>query len=156
MGPRAGCSGYRLSQTIRSTGSLEDDLRLISAVAETCSHRVQLRFDAQQHYDLRGATHLCSRLEPGSVEFVLDPLADAQADLISTLRATARVAAGGACFDRDGPSDVMQIARGGAVGLRLGRPSQKWAGSSRSRHCAAWWPKRAEFTPACGSKAPRG
>lgn len=122
------------SQTIRSTGSLEDDLRLIGTVAETCSHRVQLRFDAQQHYDLRGATHLCSRLEPGSVEFVLDPLAKAQADLISTLRATARVALA-AHATIDGPSDVMQIARGGAVAFALVDPV-KVGGLTRSRHCA--------------------
>ncbi len=123
------------SQTICSSGSLEQDLQLIATLRDTCSHRVQWRLDAGSQYDLASATRLCAGLEPGSVEFVLDPVGDGHASLLSPVRAAARVPLG-ACATVNSPADVMHLARAGDVAWVVVDPVRV-GGLLRARQCAA-------------------
>jgi muconate cycloisomerase len=123
-----------LSQTIVSTGSLKADLKLTAALREACSDRVQFRLDAHRQYDLRSAARLCAQLEPGSVEFVLDPLADGQLDRLAGVQAGARVPL--AVFaDIQRPSDVMQLTLTRAASFVLIDPVLV-GGVGNARGCA--------------------
>ncbi|MEX0677324.1 MAG: enolase C-terminal domain-like protein [Pirellulales bacterium] len=123
------------SQTIRSTGSPDADLKLVSALREACSDRVQFRFDAHRQYPWRVAARLCAQLEPGSVEYVLDPVSDGQLDLLAGVRASARVPLAAFEIVRR-PGDVMQLARAGAVACVLVDPVLV-GGLAAARRCAA-------------------
>lgn len=123
------------SQTISSTGSLEADLALVIALREACSRRVQFRLDTRGQYDWRQAARLCAQLEPGSVEYVLDPVSNGQADLLPTVRAGARVPL--AAFEGiKHAGDVMQLARSGAV-ASISVDPVRVGGLVRARWCAA-------------------
>lgn len=123
------------SQTIVSTGSLDADLKLVAALGEASSRRVQFRLDALGQYDWRQAARLCARLESGSVAFVLDAVSEAQADRLPNVRAAARVPL--AVFqDVRRPGDVMKWARNEAAAFVLIDPVRV-GGLTRTRWCAA-------------------
>jgi L-alanine-DL-glutamate epimerase-like enolase superfamily enzyme len=124
-----------VSQMISSTGSLDADLKLVSTLCEACGDRVQFRFDGRNQYDLTSAMRLCARLEPDSVQFVLDPLAGGEPERISMLRAQARVSLG--MFSGiERPADIVQLARTNAASFVVVDPVQV-GGITRARQCAA-------------------
>jgi L-alanine-DL-glutamate epimerase-like enolase superfamily enzyme len=123
------------SQTITSTGVPETDVQLVSALRDACSQRVRFRLDARGQYDSRAAARLCSELEPESVEFVLDPLADGHTDWLFAVRTRSKVPLG--CYDAiASPADVLHLARTGNVSHVLVDPVRV-GGLTRARACAA-------------------
>jgi L-alanine-DL-glutamate epimerase-like enolase superfamily enzyme len=123
------------SQILSTTGSVDDDWQLVSAVREACSDRVQLRLDAQCRYDLRGALELCQRLETDSVQFVVDPVSAPDPERLAIVGSTSRVLlAVSAALER--PADIMQLARNQASSYVMVDPVLV-GGLSRTRDCAA-------------------
>ena len=122
------------SQMISSSGTLAADLKLVSTLHEACGDRVQFRLDGRGRYDFGGALQLCNELEADSVQFVLDPIAGAQAARIAMLRAQSRVALG--VFEAlEAPADIVQLARTGAATYVMVDPVQV-GGIARARQCA--------------------
>ncbi|MBI3840265.1 MAG: mandelate racemase/muconate lactonizing enzyme family protein [Planctomycetia bacterium] len=123
------------SQMITSSGSPEADLKLLAAVREACEDRVQFRLDARGQYDLPKALHLCAALEPGSVQFVLDPLAGGQPERLPALRSVSGVPLGVfAGIER--PADIFHLACANAAAFVVVDPVQV-GGLLRARQCGA-------------------
>lgn len=123
------------SQILSTTGNVEDDWQLISAVREACADRVQLRLDAQCRYDLRSALQLCQRLETDSVQFVVDPVSAPDAERLAIVGSSSRVLLGvSAGLER--PADIMQLARTQAASYVMVDPVLV-GGLARTRDCAA-------------------
>jgi L-alanine-DL-glutamate epimerase-like enolase superfamily enzyme len=123
------------SQTISSTGDVEGDLKLMAALGEACSDRVRFRLDAGGRYAWRAAAGLCRQLAPLSVEFVVDPVSDGQAEHLASVHAAARVPL--AAFQSvESLQGVMQLARDGTVAAVVVDPVLV-GGLLRARACAA-------------------
>ena len=122
------------SQTVTSTGNCDDDVLLTVAVRDACGARTVLRFDGQRNYDLRTAGRLCVGLEPLSMQFLLDPLAERAAELLGALRARAAMPVA-VMQSVAGPADVMRVARTEAASFVIVDPVRV-GGLLRARQCA--------------------
>lgn len=123
------------SQILTTTGSVDDDWQLVSAVRDACADRVQLRLDARCRYDLRSAMQLCERLETNSVQFVVDPVSAPDAERLAIVGSSARVLLG-ASEGLQCPADIMQLARTQAASYVMVDPVLV-GGLARTRDCAA-------------------
>ncbi len=62
------------TQTIASTGNPEEDIQTVAAIREIVGHRIELRFDGQNRYNMETARDLSAGMEPHDLQFLVDPL----------------------------------------------------------------------------------
>ncbi|MFZ5830425.1 MAG: mandelate racemase/muconate lactonizing enzyme family protein [Planctomycetota bacterium] len=105
-----------LTQIIPASGNLDQDLNTLSALGARSGQRVQLRLDGRSLYDLQTARDLCSRIESGQFEFLLDPLCEPELYGVASLARQTSVPLG-VWRAIHGPADVLAAIRAGAAAV---------------------------------------
>jgi L-alanine-DL-glutamate epimerase-like enolase superfamily enzyme len=122
-------------QTIASSRQMELDRLMVSAVRETVGDAVQLRLDAEAHYDMETARDLCAAIEYERLQFLLDPLDTRELYPVASLgRQTSVPLAVWRAVD--GPDSVLAVARCGAAPF-LVIDLEQVGGIAPARNCAA-------------------
>ncbi len=132
------------SLVVPASGDLDRDVALSRRIRENAGTRIELRLDAQERYDIETAAELCSLLEQGAVEFLVDPVpANDPAELQPLQRRTMVPLAARRCIRR--PRDVLHAVGRETSGLvvidlqRVGGilPSRKSAAVAEAAGAAA-------------------
>jgi muconate cycloisomerase len=126
--------GYHC-QTITSSGQMELDRLLVSAVREAVGDAVQLRLDAEAHYEMETVRDLCAALEYERLQFLLDPLDTRELYPVASLgrQTTVPLAVWRAVRS---PADVLAAARCGAASSVV-IDLEQVGGISPARSCTA-------------------
>ncbi len=123
------------TQTISASGNLEADLQIVAALSDANLPRVRFRLDTRGNYSAPLAAKLCGELQPGSVEYVIDPTSNDALAWLPRVQASSQVPL--ACYSAISSSaDLFHLARGGQFQLAVIDPVRV-GGLSRSRACAA-------------------
>jgi len=122
-------------QIITSSGIVATDLKLVAAVRDASGDRVQFRLDAHRAYDIAQGRELCTSLEPGSVQCVVDPLASGEPHVLAPLRNVSSVPLA-VSSSITTPADIVELRAADAASLVLVDPVVV-GGLLRARECAA-------------------
>ncbi len=123
------------TQIVTSCGEPDLDAKTLAVVREAVGARVELWFDAVEHFDLYEARDLCRELESSGPRFVVDPLSAGDFDCVAWLRRQSNLPPAVARRIH-GPADVLAMIRSGAAGYAIVN-LEKVGGMVRSRKCAA-------------------
>ncbi len=139
------------TQIASSSGDVEADARLVSALRQATGDGTRLQLDAGSRYDDRSARDLCAELEYAGLQFIIDPLNTSE---LYPLAALARQTGVPMAVRRAirGPSDVLAAIRcgagpaavldmgplGGLTGLRNGAAVADAAGLETMQGGTAW------------------
>ena len=132
------------TQMLPATGNVDDDVATLAAVIEAAGDRTAFRLDGRCRFQGDEARELCRRLEGTDIQFLLDPLADADLLAVASLRRETNVPLA-ISQGIVGPADVLSIVKTGAarqVVLRL----ERVGGLASLRRCVAV-AEAAEATP---------
>jgi L-alanine-DL-glutamate epimerase-like enolase superfamily enzyme len=123
------------SQTIASSGHVEQDLDTLAAVRQMLPDRTKLRFDGAASFDFETAWELCSKLEGEPLQFVLDPLRSPDLTQTAALRRQTSVPLAVRRAIR-GPADMIALVRSGAAPSAV-IDLRQVGGLAPARKCAA-------------------
>lgn len=123
------------AQILTSSGRVESDLHMLSAVRDSAGERIELRLDGAGQYDAEAARDLCAALEYDGLQFFVDPLRATDLFSVATLGRQTGVPLAVWRAIRS-PSDVLTLARCGAAQYAVVDP-ERVGGLIPASKCAA-------------------
>jgi L-Ala-D/L-Glu epimerase len=123
------------TQTLASSGRLDDDVKNLRAIREMVGDRIELRLDGMAQFDLETARDLCAGLEFEELQFFLDPLKMPELHAMASLARQTSVPLAAWRAIR-GPADVLTAVRCNAAPF-LGIDLDQVGGIVPARACAA-------------------